>query len=114
MSSPILPTTDLAPTNGGWLAPASADELNAFLSELSEPAGTPPDARRFAPPPELLGQIADAGVAERELRARGARVRFCTQPGRRTRIELWDGERQAVRELSVSAAVELACGKPLG
>lgn len=116
MSSPILPIKGLSgPSTDMPSAAASAEEIGALVSEIT--ASERPRAfvaSRGGPPLELLDEVAAAGHIEEQLRERGYRLRFFTQPrGQRTRIELCDRHGNTVRTLSTAEALEIAAGKPL-
>jgi hypothetical protein len=117
MSSPILPIQG-APDSS--IAAPSADgdaaDISAFVSELAAREATlAPVASRGAPPPEVFDQIAAAGRIHEWLRENGHQLRFlAAAPGERTRIELHDGDGNAVRTLSVAEAFELAAGRQPG
>jgi hypothetical protein len=114
MSSPILPIeSPLGPPRVTSPA-AGAEDIGAFVSELTASETTLAlAASRGGPPPEVLDQIAAAGRVDERLREGGHRLRFTpAQPGERTRIELCDREGNAVRTLSTAEALEMAAGKP--
>jgi hypothetical protein len=116
MSSPILPITDFTgrPTDIPQ-APTGAEDIGAIVSALS--AGEFPltlIASRGGPPPELLEEIAAAGMIEERLRDGGHRLRFTSAVGGRpTTIELIDRDGNTMRSLSTAEALEVAAGKSL-
>jgi hypothetical protein len=117
MSSPILPINGPSELSRAAQSPdAGSAELSAFVSELA--AGETAFALvagRGSPPPELLEQIAAAGVIDERLRADGQQLRFSrAADGERTRVEIRDCDGNAVRTLSIAEAVEIAVGRPLG
>lgn len=116
MSSPILPIED--PTNRSTVACAQDSlmgDISAFVSELTARESTLAlAASRGGPPPELLEQIAVAGRIDERLRESGEHLRFFAAPGERTRIEVHDGDGNAVRILSTIEAVAMATGWPFG
>jgi hypothetical protein len=69
------------------------------------------DARRGAPPREVLDQMAAAQLIYDDLRAAGLRMRFSSPLDGPLEIALC-GEDGAVRGLSMSDAVEIAAGRP--
>jgi len=115
MSSPILPLKGLSGLFIDMPSVAtSTEDIDALVSELTESdAPRPVIASRGGPPPELLEQIAAAGLVEEELRSSGHRLRFSSLPGGRTKIELCDGDGSALRTLSAAEALEIVAGKPL-
>ena len=112
MNSPIMPTTgplDLA------TAASSADDVSAFVSELTQSEATfAPLASRGAPPPQVLDEIAAAAGVHEQLRESGCHVRFFTAAaGERARLEIRDDDGNVVRSVSMTEAVELAAGRRL-
>jgi len=111
MSSPIMPIQgppDLS--TEATSADSDAADINAFVSELAaSEAMLAPVASRGAPPPEVFDQIAAAGRIHERLRESGHQLRFFADAaGERPRIEIHDGEGNAVRTLSATEAFELA------
>jgi hypothetical protein len=117
MSSPILPIQG-APDLPTATASAAGDaaDISAFVSELAaSEAMLAPVVSRGAPPPRVFDQIAAADRIHEWLRENGHQLRFsAAAPGERTRVELCDGEGNAVKTLSVIEAFELASGRRLG
>lgn len=117
MSSPILPIQG-APDLPTATASAAGDaaDISAFVSELAaSEAMLAPVVSRGAPPPQVFDQIAAADRIHEWLRENGHQLRFsAAAPGERTRVELCDGEGNAVKTLSVIEAFELASGRRLG
>ncbi|MGO9321047.1 MAG: hypothetical protein ACLQBY_09635 [Solirubrobacteraceae bacterium] len=117
MSSPILPIKgppDLSRATPS--AGSGAADISAFVSELATNEATlTAVASRGVPPPEVFDQIAAAARYHEQLREDGHQLRFFAgAPGEQTRIEIHDGDGNAVRTLSTAEALELAAGKSLG
>jgi hypothetical protein len=117
MNSPIMPTegplelADAAPSAG-----SDADDISTLVSELTVSEATfAPLASRGTPPPQVLEQIAVAGVIHEQLRDSGRHVRFLTgAPGEHAKLEIRDDDGSLMRTVSMSEAVELAAGRRLG
>ena len=111
MSSPILPIQGPSGPSRGT-TPPPADHVRDFVAAMT--AGERPPmvaAARGGPTPEVLAQMAAAGLIGEQLRESGHSLRFSTpRPGERVRIELADSAGNTVRSVSASEAVELAAG----
>jgi hypothetical protein len=109
ISGPVGPTADL----NSYAAPGAG--AAAFASELAAServlAGRG-EARRGAPPPEVLEQLAAAATTHEQLREAGHELRFSTD-GRdgRVAIDLLEGGGAQARKISVSEALEIVAGK---
>jgi hypothetical protein len=115
MNSPILPIKG-HPDLPRATDPADSDaaDIGAFVSELAASEATlAPSASRGAPPPQVLEEIAAAARIHERLRETGQylRVFAAAASGERARIELHDGEGNAVKTLSMTEAIELAAGR---
>jgi len=112
MSSPILPIGD--PSGPAAVPPPAApaaDYVADFVAALAAESSPTVEAARGGPSPEVLAQMAAAGLISDQLREGGHALRFSTPgPGERVRIELTDREGKTVRSVSATEAVELAAG----
>ncbi len=115
MSSPILPLKGLSgPFIDMPSVATSTEDIDALVSEMTESdARRPVIASRGGPPPELLEQIAAAGLIEEQLRNSGQRLRFSSLPGGRTKIELCDRDGSSLRTLTAAEALDIVAGKSL-
>jgi hypothetical protein len=91
---------------GSALALALAEQARRGTLALAIAAG------RGAPPPQVLAQIAHADHVHAELLACGREVRFLEGLDGRHTIELCGGEGETLTTLSLTEAIELACGRP--
>ncbi len=118
MTSPILPFSG-SRSSAGLFYPMSsmgdAEDPAASQSDLSasdrllasqDGSGTPP--------PEVLDQVAAAGRISREMRESGHELRFSEGQGGRVTVELSDRKGKTVKSMSISEALEIAAGKPVG
>lgn len=111
MSSPSLPVQG-PPGLPTTIAPdaASSEDAVAFIAELAADVGALTlAASRGGPPPEVLEQIAAAGVLAERMREGGHQLRFLDAGSyERTRIEVQDARGVAMRVLTATEAAELA------
>jgi hypothetical protein len=119
MSSPIMPIRDLRVSSdikSSIKSPKSSDPADtaAFVAELAagEHSLTVEDARG-GPPPEVLEQMATAGLIGEQMREHGAEVRFSLHATGRVKVELHSDDGSPVRTLSPTQVFDLAAGKPL-
>jgi hypothetical protein len=113
MSSPILPIQGPAGSSDGTpRPPARSDYVRDFVAALAADDGAlTVDVARGGPTPEVLAQMAAAGLISERMRSDGQSLRFSTpQPGERVRIELADAAGNTVRSVSATDAIELAAG----